>query len=63
MVRGPEQQQVGIPRSGLRFQETSKLELQASLKCKLLNLSIIWLQASSKQLIQNQQESMTVPVD
>ncbi len=37
MVRGPEEQQVGLLRSGMSFQELSKLKLQVTLESNLLN--------------------------
>jgi hypothetical protein len=37
IVRGPEQQQVGLVRSGMGFQELSKLKLQVTLESNLLN--------------------------
>jgi hypothetical protein len=62
MVRGPEQQHVGLLGSGMGFQELSKLRLQVALESNLLNRSMIWFQVFSKQSMHNQQENITVRV-
>jgi hypothetical protein len=63
MVRGPEQQQVGLLRSGMGLQDLWKLKLQVTLESTLLNWSIIWFQVFSKQSMHNQQENITAGVD